>query len=568
MVHGPRDTSSPSPLPHVSRKTPSHEDVPAKPGEPSQPSADESILKTAKLATDDKALLDFFRQRTLTDEQRVAIQALIKKLGDNVYKVREKATAELVARGSVATALLLEATHSRDPEVVKRSQLCLKRISEKDYSAEVAAAAARLIAQRKPEGAVEVLLDYLPFTDNESLSEELLKTLTVTGADKGKPVPTLVKALADKEPRRRGAAAEALCRIGLGEHKDAVRKLLQDSVPAVRLQVALALALARQKDAIPVLIDLLPQLPQAKVWRAEDVLFRLADGQAPPSVSMGGNEATRQKCRDIWAKWWKENAAKVDLARLSSSPPLLGYTLIILLDENIIRELGPDKQVRWEINNVLFPLDAQVLPGNRVLVAEYQASRVTERNHKGEVVWERKIAGPLAAQRLANGNTFIASAYTMMEVDKNEKEVFTYVPPPGERILKAYKALDGNVVCLTGSQVNGGPHHLRRLDSSGKELGNFPVTLGTPLSGGRIQLLPNGHILLPHNAENKVVEYDAGGTVVWEVKVEQPIAATRLSNGNTLVTSMNQLRAVEFDRKGNEVWEYRQNTRVTRAVRR
>jgi hypothetical protein len=571
MASGPKEVPPPSQPPLVTKKPSAKDNPPAHPGKPTEPSqltTDEETLKTAKLASDGKTLLDFFRGRTLTDKERAAIEALIQKLGDNLHKVREQATAELIAKGSIANTLLQEATKSRDPEVVKRSEKCLRRIQEKDHPCEVALAAARLIASRKPAGAVEVLLDYLPFADNESIVEELLRTLTLVGADKGKSDPVLVKALADKEPKRRGAAAEVLCRIGLGEQKEAVRKLLQDPVPVVRLQVALALALAREKDAIPVLIDLLPQLPQAQAWQAEDLLFRLADGNAPPSVSLGGNENQRLKCRDIWAKWWKEHAAKVDLARLTGSPRLLGYTLVVLLDDKIIRELGPDKQTRWEINNIEFPLDAQVLPGDRVLVAEYQGNRVTERNRKGEILWERKVGAPLVAQRLSNGNTFIACTFSMIEIDKNDKEVFTYVPPAGERIMKAYKAPDGKVVCQTSSQVNAGPYRIRRLDSSGKELGHFTISLGMPLSGGRLHVLPNGHILIPHNGENKVVEYDSLGTSVWEVKVEQPIAATRLSNGNTLVTSMNQFRAIEFDRNGREVWEYRQNTRVTRAVRR
>jgi outer membrane protein assembly factor BamB len=74
---------------------------------------------------------------------------------------------------------------------------------------------------------------------------------------------------------------------------------------------------------------------------------------------------------------------------------------------------------------------------------------------------------------------------------------------------------------------------------------------------------------VPHNAENKVVEYDPTGKVLWEVTVDAPIAATRLPNGNTLVTSMLPQRgAVEFNRNGEEVWTYKTETRVTRALRR
>jgi hypothetical protein len=105
-----------------------------------------------------------------------------------------------------------------------------------------------------------------------------------------------------------------------------------------------------------------------------------------------------------------------------------------------------------------------------------------------------------------------------------------------------------------------------RIDATGKELASFPVMVST--SGGRIDVLPSGHVLVPEMRLNRVVEYDGQGTVIWEVKIEQPIAAVRLSNGNTLVTSMNQMRAVELDRAGKQVWEYRQDTRVSRAWRR
>jgi outer membrane protein assembly factor BamB len=105
-----------------------------------------------------------------------------------------------------------------------------------------------------------------------------------------------------------------------------------------------------------------------------------------------------------------------------------------------------------------------------------------------------------------------------------------------------------------------------RLDASGKEVQSFPVYVHT--SGGRIDVLPNGHVLIPELRNNRVMEYDTDGKVVWQVPFDQPIAAVRLANGDTLVTSYNQQRAVELDRTGKEVWEYKTDTRVTRAFRR
>jgi HEAT repeat protein len=524
--------------------------------------ADERRLEAAGVKQDGEALLKFFRQRTLTDEERDKVRALVRQLGDETFKVREHAVAELVARGPIAVELLKEALKDPDLEVIRRAERCLQRILEKDYPVEVAPAAARLLAHRKPAGTVEVLLAYLPFADNDDLADEIRTSLVALAVRGGKTDPALVTALTDKLALRRAAAGEVLCRANAADQKPAVRKLLQDPQPEVRLRVAMALTYARERDAVPVMIELLPRLSQVQAWQVEDVLLRLAEGRNPPEVSLGADEASRGKARDAWTGWWKKNGEATDLARLKATPQLLGYTLVVLLDEGKVMELGKDNQVRWQVDKLNFPLDAQVLPGERVLVAEYYARKVTERNHKGKVLWEIDANGPLVAQRLPNGNTFIATDSQLYEVDRNHKEVFSLLLPAGERVMKAVRLNNGETACLTSEG------RLVRLDASGKELHGFPVLLGTKLFGGRIHMMPNGRVLIPHNAENKVVEYDVNGKEVWKVNIEQPVAAVRLPNGNTLVTTMTQNRAVEFDRAGNEVWEYRTNTRVTRAFRR
>ena len=100
-----------------------------------------------------------------------------------------------------------------------------------------------------------------------------------------------------------------------------------------------------------------------------------------------------------------------------------------------------------------------------------------------------------------------------------------------------------------------------------KEVKSWGVQVRT--SGGRLEVLPNGHVLIPEMDNNRVVEYDADGQNVWEVAVDQPIAAVRLPNGNTLITLMRQKSAIEVDRAGKEVWQFKvEGTRVTRAYRR
>ncbi|MCI0376185.1 MAG: PQQ-binding-like beta-propeller repeat protein [Gemmataceae bacterium] len=525
--------------------------------------ADEAVLRAAGVETNSKALLTFFQRRTLTETDRERVQQLIRQLGADSYRLREQAMADLTARGPVVVEALRLAAQSADLEVKRRAERCLLRIQEKDVGNDVTAAAVRILAHRKPATVVETMLAFIPFADGNSVADEVRSLLAALARKNGKAHPSLVAALGEKDGVRRAAAAEAFVRAGVQEPLADVRKLLTDPDVVVRLRVAMAMVRAEDRAAVAVLIDTLPQLPASHAWLAEDLLYRLAEGKNPPTLSMGMDDASRLRCRDAWRAWWNENEKNVDLAQLKQTPRLLGFTLIVLLDLGQVAELGPKKEERWRVDKLVFPLDAQVLPGDRLLVAEYHGARVTERSFKGEILWQHRVPGPLVAQRLANGNTFIATDSQLLEVDRQGKTVYDFSLATGERIMKAMKSPNNEFVCLTDGA------RIVRLDVAGKELHSFPVNLGTRLFGGRIHVLANGRVLIPHNAENKVVEYDARGKAIWEAAIDQPVAATRLPNGNTLVTTMLPRRgAVEFDPRGQEVWSYHTNTRVTRALRR
>jgi hypothetical protein len=545
------------PLPVQKAKAPSEE-----PGE-----ADAQTLRKAGIATDGPALLKFFRARTLLDSQRAEIVQSIRQLGSESYRQREEAAAMLVAAGPKGVELLRSAQHGSDLEVVRRVERCLQRIQEADPSLEVQAAAVRLLALRKPASTVEVMLAYVPFTDNDFLLDEIRLLLTSLAGSGGEPL--LVVALSDRQPPRRAIAAEVLSRTAFASHKDALHKLLSDHEALVRFRVAQGLAYARQRDAVPALINVLPELPLDLAWQAEDFLFRMVETAAltPPSAAVGNDPATRLKSRDAWLAWWKAEGAHVDLAKLQETPKMMGRTLVVLLDQGRIMELGADNEPRWQIDGLVFPLDVQMLGDKSVLIAEYHANRVTERDLRGNILWQKAVAGPLLAQRLPNGHTFIASDTQFLEYDKDEREVVSLsVPDETKKIMKAMKLPNGEVACLTSDA------RVVRYDVSGKELKelhSFTVQIATRLFGGRIHMLPNGRVLVPHNAEDKVIEYDGRGKAVWEVAADKPVAAVRLPNGHTLITSMNAASgAIEVDRAGREVWSYRATTRVTRALKR
>ena len=196
-------------------------------------------------------------------------------------------------------------------------------------------------------------------------------------------------------------------------------------------------------------------------------------------------------------------------------------------------------------------------------MAEYYGNRVSERDLKGQVSGSSAVTGPLVAQRLAERQHVRLHRLELLEFDKDGKEVLT-IEMPGDRtrIMKAMKLPNGEIACLTNDA------RVVRLDAKGKELHGFACASAPSLFGGRIDMLPSGRVLVPHNAEDKVVEYDGHGKAIWEVAVDKPImagacpTATRLSRR----CSRRRRRRVRPGRQRGLV--RRATTRVTRALRR
>jgi HEAT repeat protein len=178
-------------------------------------------LQEAKVRCTGPALLEYLRSRIPEPARLEKARALVKKLGDDAFAVREKATADLTALGPVALPLLRMAAKDKDPEVSRRAVQCLQQIGE-EGSKNAVAAAVRLAAVRRPEGTAGVLLDLLPGAD-EALTAEIKAALFALAPD-GKPDGVLVRALEDRDPARRGAAAAVLGKDG-GAYRKEVRRV-------------------------------------------------------------------------------------------------------------------------------------------------------------------------------------------------------------------------------------------------------------------------------------------------------------------------------------------------------
>jgi HEAT repeat protein len=525
--------------------------------------AAEKTLRDRSVAADGPALLEFFRHRTLSQLQLDSLSGKIKQLGATSYRERAGASADLIAAGEAARPLLLDVIkHRRDNlEVFRRAELCLRQLQDGEEAALIAAAA-RLLAQRKPADGAPVLLNYLPFAVDAGVVETIHESLPALAVHEGRPDETLVKALNDRHSLRRSAAGAALIRAGALHLVPGLRDLLKDADPEVRLHITRAMIEVRDKSAVPILIELIAILPSHQVWQAEEMLSLVA-GEDGPQVFVDARHAPAQVAK-LWKAWWHTHEATLDLTKFDGSNAHHGFTLITQMDNRghggRVFEIRPNRDVLWQIDGLRYPVDAQVIGRDRVLIAEYLNRRVTERDFKGNVKWERQAVMPIGCQRLPNGDTFIATRRQLLIVDASGKETFTY-NHPGTSIAAARRLRDGQFIVVT----SGGT--LERLDARGHMVKSFSVGQVYTL-GGSIDVLPGGRVLVPQYRDNKVVEYDADGRKLWEARVSFPTSAVRLPNGNVLVVSMLRQQVMELTRDGREAWTYRTDGRPWRARRR
>jgi hypothetical protein len=556
--------------------------------EPVDPAtADRKALDAASLKADDpKGLLDYLRQRTLSDADLSKIQAVIRRLGSDDFQERLKAAAEVERFGPAAVGPLRTASQSdADYEIAFQAGECLRRMEKVPHTA-VAAAAVRALARSKPPETAKVLLAFLPLSDDNTVGTEIRNALKAVAVRDGRAEPALVAALTDAVAERRAAAAVALIEGGPSKERVRVPDAYQQVRAAVRaetnvearFQMLYSLLLtAREAEAVGLLIDTLPGLPRGRLWQAEDYLLQLA-GKDAPRVVLGKSNESLLKARDAWRAWWAKAEAETDIGRFAYTPRVTGRTLLVLMDyrgysTGAVVELGPDLKERWKIVGLAAPMDAQYLPDGTVAIAEHNSNRVTVRDTAGRTLATRTIGGknrpsgsPQQVQVLDTGNLLVTCRNVIVEFKKDkDEEVARYVRNNYD-IHAAHRLPNGQTLVLSQN----GPNHGIFLDAKGKELPDRKLKTGPPYFQAHIAQTGPDRVLVTEM--NQVVEYDLKkNESVWKRAVNQPRSVQRLPNGNTLVVEAtpNANRLVEFTPDGEEVWSYKPDEmQVFRAYRR
>ena len=518
---------------------------------------DEKLLKDNKVATDGAGLLDYFKKRTLGLDDEKRIRKLIGELGNDDFEVREKATENLTAAGDSALRFLREALKDPDIETRHRAEQCISSI-EGQTRGGVLPAAVRVLARRHPEGTIPALLAYLPHAAGVEVREQVLDALLTIGTSDGKPDALLVESLKSEQSIRRLAAVHVLGRLSDAEIKAAVLQILKtDKDPMVRLRAAQGMVAGKHREAIPELIQLLAANSAEAAAGAEVLLWQLAGEKSPSRPTGKDSDELRMKYRDLWLDWWKQQGDKVDLATVLNKPPYLNYTLVPEAHRGRVFEWDRDGKVRWEIGDLKYPIDAQVLPNGHVLIAELNGNRVAEHTTDGKVVWEKAVTGPIACERLPNGHTFVGTNQSVYVFDKDGKEVLSHTPGGGFFIHSTQHLRNGHIIMLS----TGG--NIAEIDGDGKTVVSFNLQ-GGGWSG--IESVGDKRYLVANL--NTVQEVDAEGKVHWEYKGAGASYASRLPSGNTLVALHSGNRIVEVDRDGKIVWEKHVESNPWRVHRR
>jgi HEAT repeat protein len=523
---------------------------------------DEKTLAKAHVRSEGSALLDFLQKRTLSETEREHLEQQVQDLGNKKFVKRSRASRELIARGAAALPFLQQALSTSDVEVVNRARKCIAEIRKLTSShPDVPAAAVRQLVRIHPPKTVTALLDYLPYADNEAVSEEVIEGLLALSQKPNKIDPALVSALDGKRPVQCAAAAYVLAQVGDDALRTEVRRLLQHRLFPVRFRAAHGLLAVRDKSAVPVLIDLVRAAPAPVAWQAQDLLARVAMEKTPGLALNSQDAGARKKAAAAWETWWREQGPTIDWKQLDIGLP--GGALVAELESNTLWESGPGGKTRWEIEDLQGPYDMQMLGGGRVLVAEYLGGQVTERDRKGTVLWKKEIDRPVSCRRLPNGHTFIATTRGVVELAADGREVFAHTLQKTQLpVYCAYRPTHGSAVYIVCEQG------FLAVETGQKKVTEKRLDVGGQVSD--VQGLVNGNLLLTVTVGTaaKVVEVSPAGKTVWETKVPGVCSATRLVNGNILAVSKSGRVLVQVDATGRVLWQKRTDGRPIRVQRR
>lgn len=218
--------------------------------------------------------------------------------------------------------------------------------------------------------------------------------------------------------------------------------------------------------------------------------------------------------------WTKPNQRGHDVQSLPG-----GHVLFTIGAAKTVVELDANHQPVWNYSDGLeHPIAAQRLPNGNTLIGDAKLGRVIEVTPDKRIAW--KYESPdLANMRMRNshrtsaGTTLIAveAVSRILEVDASGKTVWSWQAPNGEnrRAYQARRLSNGNTVVSLSD-----PGEVVEVDPSGKivrSIAGSKMDLQFGWASG-FRLLPEGGMLISDYTGRRLLEVDAAGKIVHELR--------------------------------------------------
>lgn len=194
---------------------------------------------------------------------------------------------------------------------------------------------------------------------------------------------------------------------------------------------------------------------------------------------------------------------------------------------------------------------------------------------KGDVTWEAPCGFTSHdISYLPNGNVLAHTGpATIVEMSPDKQIVWQHTSKPKEPYVGAveihgFQRLNDGLTMIAET----GNRRIIEVDKADNIVHEIPLTVDHPSSHRDTRMarkLDNGHYLVCHEGDGVVREYDETGKVVWKYVMDlngrpetgghdghgiNVFGAIRLKNHNTLIAGGNNNRVIEVDPAGTVVW--------------
>ncbi len=249
----------------------------------------------------------------------------------------------------------------------------------------------------------------------------------------------------------------------------------------------------------------------------------------------------------------------------------------------LISDHGPNgeiAEIEWPSGSLLWKApndhghDVQALPNHHVLFTINPQKKVVELDGEHKEVWtySEGLEHPIAAQRLANGNTLISDAKLgkVIEVTPDKRVVWKYESPDlaNMRSRNAHRTEQGTTLIAVEAEAK-----MIEVDQAGSIVWQWQAPNGKDRRLYMGRRLANGNTLMSLSDPGELVEVDRSGKIVRSIGGTNPAVQMGwasgfavLPEGGTLINDYTGRRIIEVDAKGKVVNQWRTGSRTIASI--